>query len=258
MVCDFSVPYKMRSGCFTTHIIYPIIVPTIFFMLIYFSFYLGKDQYEEELNLLVVNKNYENYMNFRRSEKKYYIVLLCISIIEIILISVMLTLLFLYILNISTFIQSIYKLLVFCIVILSVIRLLIGLLVPSIKVSVMERIYLNYSKEFPLNFIFGSIGMIAVLFIYITMNVFNNTTGTKNIDISNWYIVSVILILVWRFARSIYNIVESAEFIEIANSDNATFAKYLQKDNDKWYRIFQLDDLYDIIYTNIIDTLKKI
>ena len=90
------------------------------------------------------------------------------------------------------------------------------------------------------------------------MNVFNSSTGTKDINISNWYIVSVILILVWRFARSIYNIVESAEFIEVVNSDNATFAKYLQKDNDKWFRIFQLDDIYDIIHTNVMDTLQKI
>jgi len=258
MVCNSSVPYQLRTGCFKTHIIYPIVIPTIMFLMIYLSLYLGKDQYEESLNRIVVNKNYENYMNFRKSEKNSYIVLLCMSIIEVVLISIMLTLLFLYVLNINTVIERIYKQLVFCIIVLSVIRLLVGLLVPSIKVSFMERIYVNYAGEFPMQFIFGSVGLIAVLFIYITMNVFNSSTGTKDINISNWYIVSVVLILVWRFARSIYNIVESVEFIEVANSDNATFAKYLQKDNDKWFRIFQLDDIYDIIHTNVMDTLQKI
>jgi len=227
------------------------------FLMIYFSFYLGKDQYNGEISEFLANKNYDNYMNFRKSEKNSYITLLCMSIIEVVLISIMLTLLFLYVLNISAFIERVYKQLVFCIVVLSIIRMLVGLIVPSINVSLIERVYLNYSEEFPMQFMFGAVGLIAMLFIYITMNVFNSSNGTKDIHISNWYIVSVVLILVWRFARSIYNIVESAEFIEVANSDNATFAKYLQKNNDKWYRIFQLKDIYDIIYTNVIDTLQK-
>ena len=233
---------------FTSYIIYPIIVPIIIFLAIYGSLYIGQKSYDDEINKMVDEKTYASYIELRKSERKYYIMMIVVSAFELLLVSTMLILILLYSVGAGNLLTKIYKPLVFGIILISFIRMYGGLIFPSLIVSKLENLYIRYVNEFPMQFLFGSIGLVSFLFIYITMSVFNNTISVKSVSESAWQIVAVLIVLLWRLARSLFNIINSAEFLDKSSSSDEKFDEYLANDTEKWMKVLGLDEIAEHIF----------
>jgi hypothetical protein len=241
MVCQLNTPLENRTGCFKTHFFYPFILPLVVFFLIYISLYIGKDHYDNQFDELYNKKNNEAYLNLMKKENDYHIAIIVISAIELVNIIIFVLFAFMYSINASKIIEKTYKYQIFLLILISLVRVYISLLIPSVKVAMFESIYIRYIDEFPLAFLFSPTGLFTFMFVYITNKVFNNNIGLKDISVSNWHILAILLVVCWRFARSIYNIYESSKFIESSKKSDEEFIQYLKRDNEKWYKVINIE-----------------
>ena len=242
MACQSNTPLEYRTGCFKTHFFYPFILPLVVFFLIYISLYIGKDHYDSQFDeLYKLNNSEEAYLNLMRKENDYHIAIIVISAIELVNIIIFVLFAFMYSINASKIIEKTYKYQIFLLILISLVRVYISLLIPSVKVAMFESIYIRYIDEFPLSFLFSPTGLFTFMFVYITNKVFNNNIGLKDISVSNWHVLAILLVVCWRFARSIYNIYESSKFIESSKKSDEEFIQYLKRDNEKWYKVINIE-----------------
>lgn len=257
MACQSNTPLEYRTGCFKTHFFYPFILPLVIFFLIYISLYIGKDHYDSQFDeLYKLNNSEEAYLNLMRKENDYHIAIIVISVIELVNIIIFVLFAFMYSINASKIIEKTYKYQIFLLILISLGRIYISLLIPSVKVAMFESIYIRYINEFPLSFLFSPTGLFTFMFLYITNRVFNNNIGLKDISISNWHVLAIILVISWRFGRSIYNIYESSKFIENSKKSDEEFFEYLNKNNEKWYKVINIEPKIKKIFS-IADKVDK-
>jgi hypothetical protein len=236
-----KIIYKNRNDLYKDFI-QPIVIPVTIILIIFGLMHVGSKYYSNDIKQTLINKllNYKTDFqptianiqdnnlpkSYQDKQKIHYGLIISISLLELLNDVVLLILVFLFTIGVSKMVLLTYKIQIMVMIGLLYLKTIISIAIPTVHVSLLEKLYLDYSNKNIDSVVFDQLNIVSFAMSYGLMYTINYIQYGKSITISNWHLVTLHIIIFYKLMKDVFNVIKSVEnmnkLIEIQSLLNLT------------------------------------
>jgi hypothetical protein len=221
-----KITYGQRNN-FYKDFVQPIIIPVVGVLIIFGLTYTGSKYYSKDIKKFIITKlineseDSQAFVNklrntnivklFKNKENIHYGLIIGISSLEILNDILLLALVFLFTIGVSQLVLLTYKIQIIIMIVLLYLKTIISIAIPTVHVSLLEQLYLEYSNKNIDSVVFDQLNIVSFAMSFGLIYTLNYIKYGKSITISNWHLVTLHIILFYKLLKDMFNIKKSIE-----------------------------------------------